>query len=168
MKKKAAIFATAAVLVLSLAACGNQGNGSNTNNSGNGGTTSGTQNNGGSTTGGSTNGGSTTGGSTNGGSTNGGSTNGGSTTGGNTSGGSTTGGSTNGGNTNGGANSTRSGMSNGVRSAVDDAGRVVDDLVDDVTGTRSANGMSSFEKMLDNARVHDVDGVLTDGENANW
>ena len=45
-------------------------------------------------------------------------------------------------------------------------GRAVDDLLDGGT-TRSAN-MSSFEQMLDNARVHDTDGVLTDGENSRW
>ena len=31
-------------------------------------------------------------------------------------------------------------------------------------GTRT----TTFQRMLDNARVHDVDGVLTDGENSRW
>ena len=121
MKNKALIFAAAAALVLSLAACGGQGGTDSHRVTGSGGTTSGD----------------------------------------------TAGGGTGGAAGNNGASGS---VGSGVRSAVDDAGRAVDDLVDDVTGTHRTGkaNMTSFEKMLDNARVHDVDGVLTDGENANW
>ena len=42
--------------------------------------------------------------------------------------------------------------------------------MDDVLDGGAARGanMTSFQRMLDNARVHDTDGVLTDGENSRW
>ena len=54
-----------------------------------------------------------------------------------------------------------------VRSAVDDMGRAVEDVLDPNAGNRAAN-MTSFQRMLENARVRDQDGVLTDGENSRW
>ena len=98
MKKKLAIFLTAAAMVLSLAACGNQ------DNKNNGAANNGTTNNG------TTNNGTTNNGTTNNGTNNHGTTN---------------------------------------------------------NGTNTAN-TTSFQQMLDNARVHDRDGVLTDGENSTW
>lgn len=164
MMKKAAIFAAAIALVLSLAACGNRdgkNDGSNSN-------TGGTNNN--STLGTAGNNGSTgSGGVTN----NGGGTAGDSGLGtGSNSGTGTTD------NTRMGGNATRSAGSNtannagrsiggDVRGAVDDMGHAVDDLLDIGNNSRAA-GMTSFERMLENARVHDVDGVLTDGENTRW
>ena len=52
-----------------------------------------------------------------------------------------------------------------------------DSLLDDVAdglenaagdAGRSRAGDNSFQRMLDNARVHDTDGDLTDGENSAW
>lgn len=54
-----------------------------------------------------------------------------------------------------------------------------DSLMDDITGSngtdnsagdnaRSRADTNSFQRMLDNARVHDTDGDLTDGENSTW
>ena len=110
MKKRTAVFVTAAVLVLSLTACGNQGGKTHDGgNTGSGGTSQ---------------------------------------------------------SDNGGTGSNEGGTVGGdLRGALDDAGRAVEDAAD---GVRHAAGMTSFERMLDNARVHDVDGILTDGENAAW
>ena len=36
------------------------------------------------------------------------------------------------------------------------------------TNTANTANTTSFQQMLDNARVHDRDGVLTDGENSTW
>ena len=33
---------------------------------------------------------------------------------------------------------------------------------------KSRSDANSFQRMLDNARVHDTDGDLTDGENSRW
>jgi ABC-type oligopeptide transport system substrate-binding subunit len=58
---------------------------------------------------------------------------------------------------------------------LDDAGNAirngVDDVEDTLTGdnnttSRSATGGISYRQMLENARVHDTDGDLTDHENA--
>ena len=57
-------------------------------------------------------------------------------------------------------------MGNAARDAVDGVERAVDDVLDG-GAARGAN-MTSFQRMLDNARVHDTDGVLTDGENSRW
>ena len=157
MKKRAAIFVTAAALVLSLAACGDQGSGTN-DNAGAGGNTTGTHDNG------SPGGSSGQSGSTN----DNGTTNNGGVTNNSGIGGGATGGTTGNSGTTGGTTRERGTLGSGIRDAADDVGRAVDDLVDDVTGQRRADTMTSFEKMLDNARVHDVDGVLTDGENARW
>ena len=49
-------------------------------------------------------------------------------------------------------------MGDAVTSMVDEGRSAV------ARGTRT----TTFQRMLDNARVHDVDGVLTDGENSRW
>ena len=58
----------------------------------------------------------------------------------------------------------RSTVGNDLRRAVDDVGDAARDLVDDgrdtlYDATHSANP-TSFQQMLDNARVHDMDGIL--------
>lgn len=141
--KKATVFAAALALLLSLAACGNQGsNGGQTNN----GQTNSGENNGSLT-------------DQNGGTNNG-------------TDGQTTRSWTGTGSYNGGAGSqtgTRGTVGNDLRRAADGVGRAVEDAVDDgrdmLSRTASA---TTFERMLDNARVHDTDGVLTDGENSRW
>ena len=68
-----------------------------------------------------------------------------------------------------GNNSTdRSGNSVGcyMRRAADDVGDAVDDLLGN--GENATANRTSFQRMLDNARVHDADGILTDGENSQW
>ena len=140
--KRAAILAAAIALVLSLAACGNK---DNKNNGTNG---NGTTNN------------ETNGGGTNNNSAGSGSMNNGTGTGNNSTGNNAAG------NDNTGSGIGRS-IGNGVRNAVDDMGRAVDDLMDGGRDSRAAN-MSSFQRMLENARVHDTDGILTDGENSRW
>lgn len=147
--KKATVFAAALALLLSLAACGNQGsNGGQTNN----GQTNSGENNGSLT-------------DQNGGTNNG--TDGQTTR-------SWTGGGTDGQTTRSwsGTDSqtgTRGTAGNDLRRAADGVGRAVEDAVDDgrdmLSRTASA---TTFERMLDNARVHDTDGVLTDGENSRW
>lgn len=63
----------------------------------------------------------------------------------------------------------RSRVGNDLRRAADDVGDAVTGMVD---GTRSAvtrgTSTTTFQRMLDNARVHDMDGVLADGENSRW
>lgn len=55
-----------------------------------------------------------------------------------------------------------------------------DSLMDEITGNNGTDSSAgnnsrarqadtnSFQRMLDNARVHDTDGDLTDGENSSW
>jgi len=188
--KKATIFAAALALVLSLAACGNRDNGSQTpGNQTNG---SGTTENGSSTSGSSTNGNNSSGnngGSTNGetgsgtgsGSTGSGSSNG---TGGNVSGsltdpnagndiGTGTGTGTGTDNSTGAGSAdgqSRSRVGSDLRRAADSVGDAVSDMVDGGRNalSRVASADTTFEQMLDNARVHDTDGVLADGENSRW
>lgn len=63
----------------------------------------------------------------------------------------------------------RSRVGNDLRRAADDVGDAVTGMVD---GTRSAvtrgTSTTTFQRMLDNAHIHDTDGVLTDGENSRW
>lgn len=56
-----------------------------------------------------------------------------------------------------------------LRRAADDVGNAVTRLADDGRDM-AARGASAtnFERMLDNARVHDADGILADGENSRW
>lgn len=83
--------------------------------------------------------------------------------------GSTTRSSQNGTAANGSTTGSRSTVGSDLRRAADNVGDAATKLVDDgrdmVTRSTSA---TSFERMLDNARVHDRDGVLTDGENSRW
>ena len=172
--KKAALIAAALAMTLSLAACGNRDNNTHDNQ------TSGTTENG------TTNNGTTTNGTNNGGTTNG-TTNG--TTGSNDSIGGSTGtgtgtdaglGSTGTGSNAGtgtgtgvgsstGTGSARSSVGNDLRRAADDVGDAVTGLMDDGRSAVARNtNTTSFQRMLNNARVHDVDGVLTDGENSRW
>lgn len=143
--KKAAIFAAAAALVLSLAACGGQGD--KNQNGAAGGTDPGV--NSGDVNGGATNG--STNGATNG------------TTNGSTS-------SDNGVNANG---STRSSIGSDVRRGLDNMGGAVEDMwdngrraVDDAA--RGSAGSTSFQRMLDNARVTDVDGNMDGSASGRW
>jgi hypothetical protein len=62
-------------------------------------------------------------------------------------------------------------MGDAVTDGAEDAGQAVTNGVDDAEDTlerttRSATGGTSYEQMLRNARVHDQDGDLLDGENA--
>ena len=36
------------------------------------------------------------------------------------------------------------------------------------SGNAADANATSFQQMISNARVHDTDGVLTDGENSHW
>lgn len=167
--KKAAILAAALAMVLTLAACGNRDN-NNSNDRPN--------DNNATTDNGNVNGshdqnGTTTGnGSTNG---NGATTGNGTTTGNDpiTGSGSLT---DNNGvtgqddrNTTDDNTTSRSRVGNDLRRAADDVGDAVTGMVD---GTRNAvtrgTSTTTFQRMLDNARVHDTDGVLSDGENSRW
>lgn len=161
--KKAAVLAAALALVMSLAACGNRDDGNQNNNQPNTGTM---DNNGGSSNG-------TTNGTGNG-TTNG--TGDGTISGNNgsltdpaqngTSSDPSLGGTGSGSNT---SMQSRSRVGNDLRRAADGVGDVVSDLVDDGRDALSrAASATTFERMLDNARVHDTDGVLTDGENSHW
>ena len=153
--KRLALFALTAVMLFSLAACGCQA--SDTRPGTNGGTTnSGTSNNGGTAN-------------------NSGTGNNGTGSGAN----------------NGTANNrpgtaTRPGgnsIGDDLEDAVDDVGDAVGDMFDgedgiggsmnggaanNGTATDDAVNPTGFQRMLDNARVHDVDGILTDGENSRW
>lgn len=159
--KKLAIMLVTALLAASLVACGcTDRNAVNNGTSGNGGT--GTTQNGG------TRPGANTGTNTN----NGGANN-----------------NMNGSNTN-------NGIGNNLENAVDDMGDAVDDLlggdnanhnngansnnnhanngtVNNGTGNNSMNSGANtnptgFRKMIENGRVHDTDGILTDGENSHY
>ena len=140
--KRAAIFAMAAAMILSLAACGNRDN-KNQGTANNGSANSGMTNGSGTNNNGTTNNGTTNNGTTNNGTTNSGTTN------------------------NGGSGRS---VGNDLGRAADGVGDAVEDLWDD--GRRAVDDLthstSSFQRMLDNARVHDTDGVLTDGENSRW
>lgn len=150
--KKAALIAAALTMVLTLAACGNM----DKNDSGSGtalGGANGTSGING------TNDVSGTGG-VNG--TNGVS----STTGVN---GSATRSSRNGTAANGSTANSRGTVGGDLRRAADDVGDAVTKLADDGRDmVARSTGATSFERMLDNARVHDTDGVLADGENSRW
>ena len=167
--KKAAIFAAALALAMSLTACGNRDNGGQTNGNQTNGTTQNGQNSGvnddvnnsgGSSVG---SGGSMTdpNGVTGNGTGTGTGTNSGTGTGTGTNSGTGTG-------TNSSADS-RSRVGSDLRRAADGVGDAVTDLVDDGRNALSrATSATTFERMIDNARVHDADGVLTDGENSRW
>ena len=161
--KHLALFALTAAMLFSLAACGCQA--SDTRPGTNGGTTnSGTSNNSGTTN-------------------NGGTANNGS-------------GANNGTANNRPGTATRPGnnsIGDDLEDAVDDVGDAVGDMFDgedstggSMNGGAANNGTANngtannstaaddaanptgFQRMLDNARVHDVDGILTDGENSQW
>ena len=63
----------------------------------------------------------------------------------------------------------RSRVGNDLRRAADSVGNAMTGLADAgrdaITGGTST---TTFQRMLDNARVHDRDGVLADGENGRW
>ena len=63
----------------------------------------------------------------------------------------------------------RSRVGNDLRRAADDVGDAMTGLAD---AGRSAvtrgTSTTTFQRMLDNARVHDTDGVLADDENSRW
>ena len=63
----------------------------------------------------------------------------------------------------------RSRVGNDLRRAADDVGDAMTGLAD---AGRSAvtrgTSTTTFQRMLANARVHDTDGVLSDGENSRW
>ena len=179
--KKATVFAAALALVLSLAACGNRdNNGGQTNNgqTNNGQTNNGTTENGSmGNSGVGNNGGTQSGGVT--GNANGSLTdpvtgtgtgvNNGTGTGTVTNNGTGTGAVTNNGTGTDAGTQSRSRVGNDLRRAADGVGDAVTDLVDDGRNAVSrAASATTFERMLDNARVHDTDGVLTDGENSRW
>lgn len=165
--KKAALIAAALAMVLTLAACGNRDNndsnnqpnnnttqgdtGTNQNNSGTANHDPNSVNNGSSSM---TNNG--TGSTTNSG-TNSSIGNGAGSSVNNSTGDSVTGARSMG----------RSTVGNDLRRAADDVGDAVTDMVD---GGRDAltrtTSTTTFQQMLDNARVHDTDGVLADGENS--
>ena len=63
----------------------------------------------------------------------------------------------------------RSRVGGDLRRAADSVGDAVTDLVDDGRNALArSTSATTFQRMLDNARVHDTDGVLTDGENSRW
>ena len=96
----------------------------------------------------------------------------------------------NGGSMNGGMNGggvMNDGIIGGVENAVDDIGNAVGDLIggnnsshmnggntnaphtgNNASGNTTGANATSFQQMISNARVHDTDGVLTDGENSHW
>ena len=185
--KKAALVAAALAMVLSLAACGNKdnntvndpagGNGTTQNNGTgtNGGTNAndnGTANNNGSSTGSGMGTGSDVGTGTGAGTgTAAGNTAGtgngaGTGTGTGTTAGAGTGAAAGTGNN---TATSRSTVGNDLRRGLDDVGDAVTGLVEDGrSAVARGTSTTSFQRMLDNARVHDVDGVLTDGENSRW
>ena len=156
--KKAVIFFAAAVLVLALAACGNRDNKNGNDNTGvttNGGQNSGSGTNSGSGANGSAGTNSGSGFNGNAGANMG-------TAGNNGSAGS--GGVSNRGNSGLNGNNSTDGsgdnsLANDARRAMDDVGGAVDDLLG--TGENGTAGRTSFQRMLDNAKVHDADGILT-------
>ena len=182
--KKAALVAAALAMVLSLAACGNKDNntvndpagGSGTTQNGGTGTNSGTNANDNGTA---SNNGSSTGSGMGTGSDVGTGPGAGTGTAGNTTGtvdgagtgtGTTAGAGT--GTAAGAGNNTatsRSTVGNDLRRAADNVGDAVTGLVEDGrSAVARGTSTTSFQRMLDNARVHDMDGVLTDGENSRW
>ena len=179
--KKAALVAAALAMVLSLAACGNKDNNTVNDPAGGNGTT---QNNGTGTNGGThandngtaNNNGSSTGSGMGTGSDVGTGTGAGTgTAAGNTAGtgngaGTGTGtGTTAGAGTGNNTATSRSTVGNDLRRGLDDVGDAVTGLVEDGrSAVARGTSTTSFQRMLDNARVHDVDGVLTDGENSRW
>lgn len=155
--KKAAILAAALAMVLTLAACGNRDD-NNSNNRPNDNNTT--------TDNGNVNGSHDQNGGTTGNGTN---TGNGTTTGSDPitgSGSITDNNDVTGSNDN---TTSRSRVGNDLRRAADDVGDAVTGMVD---GTRNAvtrsTSTTTFQRMLDNARVHDTDGVLSDGENGRW
>lgn len=148
--KKAALIAAALTMVLTLAACGNMDKNDSNYQLGNGATP------------GDTNGTNGINGTNDVYGTNG--VNG--TTNANDS---VTGSGRNGTTANGSTASSRGTVGNDLRRAADDVGGAVTKLADDGRDmlVRDASA-TSFERMLDNARVRDTDGVLTDGENSRW
>lgn len=189
--KKAALVAAALAMVLSLAACGNKDNntvndpagGSGTTQNGGTGTNSGTNandngtaNNNGSTTGSGMGTGSDVGTGTGAGTGTASNTTGtvdgaGTGTGTGTTAGAGTGTAAGTGNNTATSRSAtgRSTVGNDLRRAADDVGDAMTGLVEDGrSAVARGTSTTSFQRMLDNARVHDVDGVLTDGENSRW
>lgn len=175
--KKAALIAAALTLILSLAACGNRdnndaGNPPDQNNASGSNATDGRDDYGQESydrydAGSSVTGGGTASGN---GSSNGSMTNGSGTTGNNSAAngsGTANNGSTAANNDSG--STARSEVGNDLRRAADGVGDAVTGMVDEgrdaLTRTTST---TTFQRMLDNARVHDTDGVLTDGENSRW
>ena len=73
---------------------------------------------------------------------------------------------------------TNNSVGNDLRDAADDMGDAMGDAMDNARNALEGNTVNndrarsadttSFQRMLDNARVHDRDGVLTDGENSAW
>lgn len=149
--KRAAIFAAAAALVLSLAACGGQGDKNQSANGAGAGqsTANGSDAN--------------APGTANGGSANGGITNGSTSSDNGTTANSSAGNDTR----------SRSSLGSDVRRGLDDVGDAVEDIwdggrnaVDDMT--RSRANTTSFQRMLDNARVTDVDGTMDGSGSGRW
>ena len=63
----------------------------------------------------------------------------------------------------------RSSIGSDVRRGLDDVGDAVEDMWEDgKDAVRDMTRTTSFQQMLDNARVRDADGILTDGENSRW
>ena len=70
---------------------------------------------------------------------------------------------------------THNGTNSGVTDNSGTNGSGTDSGANSGTGTgtagdnaKSRSDANSFQRMLDNARVHDTDGDLTDGENSRW
>lgn len=183
--KKATVFAAALALVLSLAACGNKDNngqtagGNQTNGTAeNGGPANGSSNgsttnseNGGSVTGGTgSSNGTQSGGTSNGSGVSGSLTEPNGSTGTGTGTGTENGTGTGTGSTTDPAGQSRSRVGSDLRSAADHVGDAVSDMVDSGRNalSRVTSANTTFEQMLDNARVRDTDGVLSDGENSRW
>ena len=138
--KKAAIFAVAAAFILSLAACGSRDDGNrDTNNNGVGQNTTGDRDPNGTTA-------------------NDGITNGSTSSDNGTDVGRNAGNDAR----------SRSSLGNDVRRGLDDVGDAVEDMWDDGrnavdNAARGTANNTSFQQMLDNARVHDVDGMSDGG-----
>ena len=157
MIKHLTLMLAAALLVFNLTACGCSAKDSgNTGNTAAGQETTGTTNDSTSPNTGTSNGESGAG-------TGGGSMTGGQNTNGGSSGNSTSG--TNGDSQNGstGGNSLLDDAQNAVNNGIDNAQNALDGTNN---AAKSHAGGVSFQKMLENGRVHDRDGDLTDGENS--
>ena len=164
MTKRLTLLLATALLVFGLTACGCSSKDSGNNGSAVvGGETAGTQSDSTSPNTGTSNGesGSGTGSSTNG------ENNSGSSGSANSGSGSGTGGSMNDGS---GSSASGSSGADSGNSLLDDAQDAVDQGINNarnaLDGTKSRAGGVSFQKMLENGRVHDRDGDLTDGENS--